>query len=68
MQGYRAAEGKEVMVPYRGTVVDTVKKILGGLRSTCSYSGASELKYLPKCTTFVRVYRQLNECLSPTAV
>jgi len=57
---YRASEGKTVKVPYRGAVSDTIKQILGGLRSACTYTGARKIKQLPKCTTFVRVTRQLN--------
>lgn len=57
---YRAAEGKEVLLPYRGNVADTVEEILGGLRSACTYVGARRLKELPKRTTFIRVNNQLN--------
>jgi len=57
---HRAAEGKTVDVPYRGAVQDTIQEILGGLRSACTYVGAENLKALPKCTTFVRCRRQLN--------
>jgi len=57
---YRASEGKAVEVPYKGSVVNTVEEILGGLRSTCTYVGASSLKQLPKCCTFVKVNRQVN--------
>ena len=57
---YRASEGKRVEVPYRGSVDDTIKEILGGLRSACTYTGARTLKDLSKCTTFVQVNRQLN--------
>ena len=57
---YRASEGKTVKIPYRGPVMDTVKHILGGVRSACTYVGARRLKDLPKCTTFVRVSRQQN--------
>ncbi|EKD32372.1 MAG: hypothetical protein ACD_77C00110G0004, partial [uncultured bacterium] len=39
---YRASEGKTVVVPYRGEVEDTVLDILGGVRSTCTYVGASQ--------------------------
>ena len=60
-QTHRAAEGKKVQVPYRGSIRDTVQDILGGLRSACTYAGAKNLKALPKCTTFVKVNRQLNE-------
>jgi GMP reductase len=57
---YRASEGKTVIVPYHGSVHGTVQQILGGVRSACAYVGAERLKDLPKCTTFVRVNRQLN--------
>lgn len=57
---YRASEGKTVRVPYRGPVEDTIKDILGGLRSACTYVGASQLKELTKRTTFVRVSEQHN--------
>lgn len=57
---YRASEGKTVEVPYRGSVTDTVQDILGGLRSTCTYVGARQLKELTKRTTFVRVREQHN--------
>jgi GMP reductase len=65
---YRAAEGKAVFVPHKGTITKTVQTILGGLRSTCSYSGAEKLKNLSKCTTFIRVTQQLNESLSATPI
>ena len=61
---YRASEGKTVEIPYRGEVSRTIQDILGGLRSACTYVGASELKELSKRTTFVRVTQQLNETLS----
>jgi len=52
---YRASEGKYVLVPYRGPVSDKMTEILGGIRSTCTYVGASQLKELSKRTTFIRV-------------
>ena len=57
---YRASEGKEVTVENRGPLEETVQNILGGLRSTCAYVGARELKELSKCTTFIRVSRTHN--------
>ncbi|MDP8174897.1 GMP reductase [Phocoenobacter skyensis] len=57
---YRASEGKEVLLPYRGEVKHTVQEILGGIRSTCTYVGAAKLKHLPKRTTFIKVSRQIN--------
>jgi GMP reductase len=58
---YRASEGKEVLVPYRGAVSDSLQDILGGVRSACTYVGARRLKELSKRTTFVRVTQQINE-------
>ncbi len=58
---YRASEGKTVKVPYKGPVAETVKDILGGVRSTCTYVGASKLKELSKRTTFIRVQEQENQ-------
>jgi GMP reductase len=58
---YRSSEGRTVEIPYKGPVEKTVRDILGGLRSTCTYVGASTLKHLSKCTTFILVNRQINE-------
>ncbi|SHO54632.1 GMP reductase [Vibrio quintilis] len=58
---YRAAEGKTVLLPYRGSVDDTIQDILGGVRSTCTYVGAAQLKELTKRTTFIRVEEQENQ-------
>lgn len=57
---YRASEGKTVKIPFKGNVADTVLDILGGLRSSCTYVGASRLKELTKRTTFIRVSEQEN--------
>jgi GMP reductase len=57
---YRAAEGKTVLLPYRGPVDNTIQDILGGVRSTCTYVGAAELRELTKRTTFIRVQEQEN--------
>lgn len=57
---YRAAEGKTVTLPLRGPVENTVRDILGGLRSACTYVGAERLKELTKRTTFIRVQEQEN--------
>lgn len=54
LKDYRASEGREVLVPYKGPVAQTVQDILGGVRSTCTYVGAAKLKHLTKCATFIR--------------
>ena len=58
--GYRGAEGKVVELPYKGAVNDTVTEILGGVRSAATYIGAKRIKDMPKCVSFIRVNRQLN--------
>lgn len=58
---YRSSEGKAVILPYKGPIRATIQDILGGIRSSCTYVGASQLKELPKRTTFIRVTQQLNE-------
>ena len=60
LKDYRSSEGREVWVDYRGPVQPTVQDLLGGLRSTCTYVGANNLKQLSKCTTFVRCTQQFN--------
>lgn len=57
---YKASEGKTVEIPYKGEVAKTLQDILGGLRSACTYVGASQLKELSKRTTFILVNQQLN--------
>lgn len=60
---YRAAEGKKILVPYKGKVEETIEEILGGLRSACTYVGAQKLEELSEQTTFVLVNRQLSPSL-----
>ena len=64
LKSYRSSEGREVLVPYRGEVGITVRNLLGGLRSTCTYAGAKKLKWLGKCTTFVKTDHQFNTVFS----
>ena len=64
LKSYRSSEGREVLVPFRGEVSATVSNLLGGLRSTCTYAGAKKLKWLGKCTTFVKTDHQFNTVFS----
>ncbi|CAE7253053.1 GMPR2, partial [Symbiodinium sp. KB8] len=57
---YRSSEGKTVKVPYRGPIDETIRDLQGGVRSACTYVGASTLRELPKRTTFIRCTQQLN--------
>jgi GMP reductase len=54
MKPYRTSEGSVSEVPYVGPVATVVADILGGLRSTGTYIGASSIKHFGKCATFVK--------------
>ena len=61
MEKYRSSEGRELLIPYKGDLNNTVLDYLGGIRSTCTYIGATSIKNMGKCTTFVKVTHQLNK-------
>tara|TARA_B100000575_G_scaffold262151_1_gene236430 strand:- start:44 stop:1081 length:1038 start_codon:yes stop_codon:yes gene_type:complete len=58
---YRSSEGKKVKLLLKKSLDKTIRDILGGVRSSCTYVGAPSLKQLSKCTTFVRVNNQYND-------
>lgn len=60
VNNYRSSEGRTVRLKNRGHLDNTIKDILGGVRSTCTYIGAKNLRELSKCTTFIRVSQQYN--------
>ena len=66
LKDYRSSEGREVLVPYRGPIENTIQNILGGIRSTCTYAGAQRLKHLMRCATFVKVNNQFNRTYEST--
>jgi GMP reductase len=60
MDNYRSSEGRHVKIKFKGKLEDTVLDYLGGLRSTCTYINAKNIKDMSKCTTFIRVTQQVN--------
>ena len=60
MEKYRSSEGRVITIPYKGDLDHTVLDYLGGLRSTCTYINSPTIKQMSKCTTFVKVFQQLN--------
>jgi GMP reductase len=65
---YRTSEGKTVRILHRGPVENTVLDIQGGIRSCMTYLGSKKIKDIPKCATFVRVSRQLNQIYNGSEV
>ncbi len=49
------AEGVEAMVPYKGTVVDILKQLTGGLRSGLSYCGAHTIPQMQQNAEFIKM-------------
>ncbi len=60
---YKAPEGKVVKMPYKGNISDTLQRIEGGIRSTCSYIGAETIEEMNNKSTFIIVNRQYNNTL-----
>jgi IMP dehydrogenase len=48
-------EGVEATVPYKGTVVDVIYQLVGGLRSGLSYAGACSIEELWQVAEFIRI-------------
>lgn len=65
---YRSSEGRTIVVPYKGEVEDTLKHLLGGIRSSCTYIGAKSIKELPKRTTFIRVNNTHNRVFEKNTI
>lgn len=57
---YRPSEGRCVKIPYKGPVSKVIQQITGGIRSCCTYIGASEIKHMSRCATFIRVNNTHN--------
>lgn len=53
--GKLVPEGIEGMVPYKGSVKDTIHQLLGGIRSSMGYCGASEIKGFKKSAQFIQI-------------
>ena len=49
------AEGVEAMVPYKGSVVEMLKQLGGGIRSGLSYCGARTIPQMQENAEFVRI-------------
>jgi GMP reductase len=60
---YRSSEGRELKVPYKGALKNTIENYLGGLRSACTYTNSANLDELAHNTKFIIVNNQYNSCL-----
>src|SRR6266498_985305 len=62
LKGYRTSKGWEMKLKDKGPIENTLQDILGGLRSACTYVGASSIEELQQAT-FIRVNNQANTSL-----
>jgi len=51
------AEGVEAMVPYKGTVIDILVQITGGIRSGLSYCGGHDIQQMQNNAEFIKMSR-----------
>ena len=64
MERYRSSEGRELLIPYKGDLNNTVLDYLGGIRSTCTYIGATSIKNMGKYTIFVKGDSSVKQAFS----
>lgn len=57
LEHYRSSEGRVKRIECKGPVGNVIQDILGGIRSACTYTGATCLKNLNKTAKFIRVNR-----------
>lgn len=60
LKNYRSSEGRTAMIPYKGSMESVIKNILGGLASTCTYTGCRLLAELPFKAKAIRVSNSHN--------
>lgn len=68
MKNYKAPEGKVVKMPLKGSLNDTLQRIEGGIRSTCTYIGAFNINTMARVSEFVQVNNQYNAALDKAVI
>lgn len=61
MSNYKASEGREVLIPYTGSLDNILQDIKGGIASACTYIGAANVKDMSKCATLIKVNHTINK-------
>ena len=63
VNNYRTSEGREIKIKYKGSLENTIKDYLGGLRSCCTYINCNNIEEMYKKGIFLKVSKQLNTSL-----
>lgn len=64
LKDYRSSEGRTTLVPYKGNMHDVIKNILGGVVSSCTYTGSAHIDELSANGTFIRVQNVINTSMA----
>ena len=68
MSDYKTSEGRELLIPYTGSIDGVLQDITGGIASCCTYIGAASVKHMSKCATLIQVHNQLNKVFEKYSV
>ncbi len=68
LQPWKTSEGREVLLPFKPSIDETVYDLLGGLRSTCTYLGAENLEDLPHHAKFVQCHDTHNRVFEDSPI
>ncbi len=68
MGNYKTSEGRELLIPYTGSIDKILQDIFGGIASCCTYIGAASVKHMSKCATIIQVHNQLNKVFEKYSV
>ncbi len=68
MADWKTAEGISIEVPVRGSVVEVIADMMGGIRSGMTYCGAKDLKELQRKAQFMEISRSAMDEGLPHAV
>lgn len=63
LKNYKTPEGKVVKMLCKGKMEDTLMRIEGGIRSTCTYIGAHDINEMSHKGSFIVVNNQYNNVL-----
>ena len=62
-QEYRPNEGRDLLIPCEGSIVDILKQIQGSLRSLCTYVGVKNINEVHNKAQFIKVNNIANKSL-----
>lgn len=68
LQNYRTSEGKVAKIKLKGSLIDTINDIEGGIRSACTYTDSMSITDLYKNTNFIKVNTQYSNVFDKNVI